>query len=56
LGVLVTVTLAVPLMPPDVAVTVNGPPAVEAVKSPDPLIEPPPDTDQAYAAVIAAPN
>ena len=41
-----TVTLAVPLTPPLAAVTVNGPPGVVAVNRPDPLIDPPPLTDQ----------
>ena len=46
-GVFVTVTLAVPLTPPLAAVTVYGPPAVlPAVKSPLPLIVPPPLTVQ----------
>jgi len=44
----VTVTLAIPLTPPLVAVTVNGPPAVlPAVKSPLLLIIPPPLAVQA---------
>ena len=43
----VTVTLAVPETLPLVAVTVNGPPAVEpAVNKPSVLIVPPPFTDQ----------
>ena len=43
----VTVTLAVPLTLPLLAVTVKGPPAVElAVNKPDALMEPPPLTDQ----------
>ena len=43
----VTVTLAVPLTLPLVAVTVKGPPAVEpAVNRPEALIVPPPLTDQ----------
>ena len=42
----VTVTLAVPFTLPLVAVTVNGPPALEpAVNRPEGLIEPPPLTD-----------
>jgi hypothetical protein len=49
-GGLVTVTLAVPSLPPLDAVTVKGPPAVApAVNSPDWLIEPPPLTDQLNA-------
>ena len=47
-GVRATVTAAVPVSAPEVAVTVWGPPAVEpAVKSPELLMEPPPETDQA---------
>ena len=43
----VTETLAVPLIPPLVAVTVYGPPAVvPAVNRPLALMVPPPDTDQ----------
>jgi hypothetical protein len=53
---LVTVTLAVPLTAPLEAVTVNGPPTVVAVKSPVPLIVPPPDTVHVNAALITAPN
>ena len=46
-GTAVTVTLAVPLMLPLVAVTVNGPPAVApAVNKPAVLIVPPPLTAQ----------
>ena len=46
-GTLVTVTLAVPLTLPLVAVTVKGPPAVgPAVNKPDPLMAPPPLTVQ----------
>ena len=46
-GVNVTVTLAVPLTLPLVAVTVNGPTGVlPAVNSPLPLIVPPPLTVQ----------
>jgi hypothetical protein len=52
----VTVTLAVPFTDPELAVTVNGPPAVVALKSPVVLIVPPPDTDQPTVAVIAFPN
>ena len=54
-----TVTLAVPLTLPLVAVTVNGPPAVEpAVNRPAVLIVPPPLTDQVNAGcgVIGWPN
>jgi len=46
-GMLVTVTLAVPLTLPLDAVTVNGPPAVDpAVNRPEALMLPPPVTDQ----------
>ena len=42
-----TVTLAVPVTPPLVAVTVNGPPTVSAVNSPlAASMLPPPDTVQ----------
>src|SRR5262245_14530592 len=40
-----TVTVAVPLTAPLVAVTVDGPPTVVAVNTPLELIVPPPDTD-----------
>ena len=55
----VTVTLAEPLTLPLVAVTVNGPPAVEpAVNRPAALIVPPPPTDQVNAGggLIGWPN
>jgi hypothetical protein len=55
----VTVTLAVPLTVPLVAITVKGPPAVEpAVNRPPVLIVPPPLTDQVNAGcgVIGWPN
>jgi hypothetical protein len=55
-GALVTVTLAVPLRPLEDAVTVKGPPTVEAVNNPDVLIVPPPDTVHVNAVLIAAPN
>ena len=58
-GGAVTVMLAVPLTVPLVAVTVKGPPAAEpAVNSPDPLIVPPPLTDQVNGGcgVIGWPN
>jgi hypothetical protein len=46
-GAAVTVTLAVPVTLPLVAVTVKGPPAVEpAVNKPEALMLPPPLTDQ----------
>jgi hypothetical protein len=55
----VTVTCAVPLLPPLAAVTVNGPPAVApAVKSPAVLIVPPPETVHVKVGwlVSVAPN
>jgi len=58
-GVAVTVTLAVPLTLPLVAVTVNGPPAVEpAVNRPAVLIVPRPLTDQVNVGcgLIGLPN
>jgi hypothetical protein len=55
----VTVTLAVPLTVPLVAITVKGPPAVEpAVNRPPVVIVPPPLTDQVNGGrgVIGWPN
>jgi hypothetical protein len=48
-GRLVTVTLAVPLVPPLAAVTVKGPPALVAVNKPDASIVPPPLANQVKA-------
>ena len=58
-GGAVTVTLAVPLTLPLVAVTVKGPPAVApAVNKPEVLIVPPPLTDQVKVGcgLIGLPN
>ena len=50
----VTVTLAVPLIPPLDAVTVNGPPAeLPAVKNPPVLMLPPPLTVQLNDGCVA---
>src|SRR5579863_1508258 len=57
-GVDEIVTFAVPVWPPVLAVTVNGPPvALPAVNNPDEEIVPPPFADHVNAAdAIALPN